>query len=136
MHFPALPRYFYGWNIVLVALLMNIAASPTNAVAFSFFVAPMSDDLGWSRGALSLALTFRLGVAGFTAPLTGIRTLQFVKHICQRRVGATAGLSIANVAACCDARSPMSSRDASTTPSCGSTIPWPSPRLRTSWMNR
>jgi MFS family permease len=87
MHLPARPRYYYGWNIVLVALLMNIAASPTNAVAFSFFVAPMSDDLGWSRGALSLALTFRLGVAGFAAPLTGI----LVDRIGARGIGTAAG---------------------------------------------
>src|SRR6187402_342881 len=87
MHPPARPRYFYGWNIVLVALLMNVAASPTNAVAFSFFVAPMSDDLGWSRGALSLALTFRLGVAGFAAPLTGL----LVDRIGARGIGTVAG---------------------------------------------
>jgi sugar phosphate permease len=87
MHFPARPRYYYGWNIVLVALLMNVAASPTNAVAFSFFVAPMSDDLGWSRGALSLALTFRLGVAGFAAPLTGL----LVDRIGARGIGTVAG---------------------------------------------
>jgi sugar phosphate permease len=87
MHPPARPRYFYGWNIVLVALLMNVAASPTNAVAFSFFVAPMSDDLGWSRGALSLALTFRLAVAGVTAPLTGV----LVDRIGARGIGTVAG---------------------------------------------
>jgi MFS family permease len=87
MHFPAPGRYYYGWNIVLVALLMNVAASPTNAVAFSFFVAPMSDDLGWSRGALSLALTFRLGVAGFTAPLIGM----LVDRIGARGIGSAAG---------------------------------------------
>ena len=87
MHSPAVPRYFYGWNIVMVALLMNIAASPTNAVAFSFFVTPMSDDLGWSRGALSLALSFRLAVAGITAPLTGI----LVDLIGARVLGSVAG---------------------------------------------
>ena len=38
----ARPRLYYGWVIVVVALVMNIAASPTNAVAFSFFVAPMT----------------------------------------------------------------------------------------------
>ncbi|MGE0060176.1 MAG: MFS transporter [Dehalococcoidia bacterium] len=94
MHSPARPRYYYGWNIVIVALLMNVAASPTNAVAFSFFVAPMSDDLGWSRGALSLALTFRLGVAGFTAPLTGMLVDRIGARALGSAAGAIAGLSM------------------------------------------
>ena len=35
-----------------------------NAGVFSFFVTPMSDELGWSRSALSWALTWRLLIAG------------------------------------------------------------------------
>src|SRR3712207_2507178 len=85
----AVPCYFYGWNITIVALLMNIAASPTNAVSFSFFVTPMSDDLGWSRGALSLGLTFRLAVAGITAPFVGV----LVDRVGARWLGAAAGLT-------------------------------------------
>ncbi len=43
---------------------MNLAASPLNAAVFSFFVKPMSEDLGWSRSDLSWGYTMRLIVAG------------------------------------------------------------------------
>lgn len=67
---------------------MNVASSPTNAVAFSFFVSPMTEDLGWSRGSLALALTFRLVVAGVTAPFLGV----LVDRIGTRLLGGMAGM--------------------------------------------
>lgn len=79
---------FYGWVIVAAALIMNIAASPTNALSFSFFITPMSEDLGWSRSELALGLTFRLGIAGLTAPLVGM----LVDRIGARALGTLAGL--------------------------------------------
>jgi sugar phosphate permease len=88
MHSATRPKRFYGWVVVAVALVMNIAASPTNAVAFSFFVEPMSQDLAWSRGELALALSFRLGVAGLTAPFIGV----LVDRIGARALGTAAGL--------------------------------------------
>ncbi len=91
-------RLYYGWVIVAVALLMNIAASPTNAVAFSFFVAPMSDDLGWSRGTLALGLTFRLGVAGVTAPIVGVLVDKIGARVLGTAAGTTAGLSLVGLA--------------------------------------
>jgi hypothetical protein len=43
-------RFYYGWVIVAVAGLINVASSPLNTAVFSFFVDPMSDDrLGWRR---------------------------------------------------------------------------------------
>src|SRR5436190_23275319 len=54
-------RFYYGWVIVAASMAVNVASSPLNAGVFSFFVAPMSDDLGWSRGALSWAFTWRHG---------------------------------------------------------------------------
>ncbi len=94
----ARPRLYYGWVIVVVALVMNIAASPTNAVAFSFFVAPMSDDLGWSRGTLALGLTFRLGVAGVTAPFIGILVDRIGARLLGTAAGAVAGVSLVGLA--------------------------------------
>ena len=91
-------RLYYGWVIVAVALLMNIAASPTNAVAFSFFVAPMSDDLSWSRGTLALGLTFRLGVAGVTAPIVGVLVDKIGARVLGTAAGTTAGLSLVGLA--------------------------------------
>ena len=50
---------------------MNLASAPLNPVFFSFFIAPMSDEMGWSLGAISLAITFRLVCSGMTAPIIG-----------------------------------------------------------------
>jgi sugar phosphate permease len=69
--------------------MMNVASSPTNAVAFSFFVAPMTEDLGWSRGAMGWALLARLGVAGITSPLMGVA----VDRVGARVLGTIAALA-------------------------------------------
>ena len=92
-------RVYYGWIVVGVALLMNVAASPTNAVAFSFFVDPMSDDLGWSAGDLGLALAFRLGVAGLTAPFLGAAVDRFGARVLGTLAGLIAGVCIMALAA-------------------------------------
>lgn len=79
---------FYGWVIVGTALTMNLAASPLNAAVFSFFVTPMSDDLGWSRSDLSWGYTMRLIVAGVAAPFVGA----LLDRIGSRVLGTLAGL--------------------------------------------
>lgn len=81
-------KVYYGWIIVTVAMLMNMAASPANPVVFSFFVGPMGEDLGWSRGSLALALTFRLVAGGIASPLIG----SLVDRFGARWLGAFAGL--------------------------------------------
>lgn len=85
---PLPAKLYYGWVIVGVALLMNMAASPANAVVFYFFIGPMGDDLGWSRSSLSWALTFRMIAGGLTAPLLG----SLVDRIGARWLGTLAGL--------------------------------------------
>ena len=67
---------------------MNLASSPTNAGVFSFFVNPMSEDLGWSRSDLSWGFTCRLAVAGVSSPFLGI----LVDRYGVRWLGAIAGL--------------------------------------------
>lgn len=94
MRFLRPSRVYYGWIVVGVALLMNVAASPTNAVAFSFFVDPMSDDLNWSAGDLAWALAFRLGVAGITAPFLGAAVDRFGARVLGTLAGLIAGVCI------------------------------------------
>ena len=82
------PPIFYGWVIVGTTLTMNLAASPLNAAVFSFFVTPMSDELGWSRSDLSWGYTTRLIVAGVAAPFVGA----LLDRIGSRVLGTLAGL--------------------------------------------
>ena len=65
------PRFFYGWVIVATAFMVNVVAAPMNAVVVAFFIGPISEDLGVSRSAIAWALTFRIAVAGLTAPFMG-----------------------------------------------------------------
>ena len=85
---PIPSRLYYGWVIVATGLAINMATSPLNPVVFSFFIAPMSEELGWSLGALSLAITFRLVVSGVTAPLIGM----IIDRFGPRWLGLIAGL--------------------------------------------
>ncbi len=82
------PPIFYGWVIVGTTLTMNLAASPLNAAVFSFFVTPMSDELGWSRSDLSWGYTTRLIVSGVAAPFVGA----LLDRIGSRVLGTLAGL--------------------------------------------
>ncbi|MSQ22141.1 MAG: MFS transporter [Dehalococcoidia bacterium] len=85
---PIPSSVYYGWIIVGVALAMNLAAAATNPVIFSFFIGPMSEDLGWSRSTLSWAVTFRIAAGGVLAPLLGA----MVDRFGVRWLGTLAGL--------------------------------------------
>ncbi len=82
------PRFYYGWVIVAVAGVMNLASSPATAVTFGFFIRPMGDDLGWSAGELALGLTFRLAVASITSPILGF----FLDRLGTRLLGTVAAI--------------------------------------------
>ena len=78
---------YYGWVVVAGALLMNLASAPMNPVTYSFFLAPMGQELGWTRSEMSFAITFRLVAAGITAPLLG----QLIDRAGSRWMGVVAG---------------------------------------------
>jgi len=63
--------FYYGWVMVGSALVINTVAATLNPIIFSFFIDPMSDDLGVGASALSWALTLRLITAGVTGPFFG-----------------------------------------------------------------
>ena len=79
---------YYGWVITGTALIMNLASAAMNPVTYSFFLAPMGQEQGWSRSDMSWAITFRLVVAGLTGPLVG----QAIDRYGARWIGAVAGL--------------------------------------------
>ena len=95
---PVPSRLYYGWVIVATSMVINMATTPLNPVVFSFFIAPMSEEMGWTLGAVSLALTFRLFVAGATAPLIGIIIDRFGPKWLGLFAGLVAGVSLIGLA--------------------------------------
>ncbi len=91
---PIPSRVYYGWVIVATGLAINMATTPLNPVVFSFFIKPMSEEMGWSLGALSLAITFRMAVSGATAPLIGLILDRFGPRWLGLFAGVVAGGSL------------------------------------------
>ena len=65
------PEFFYGWYIVGVAILVNIAGTFAFSSTLSIFLKPITEELGVSRGAFSLIRTFEIGVAALIVPMLG-----------------------------------------------------------------
>ena len=65
------PRFFYGWYIVAVGILVNIAGTFAFSSTLSIFLKPITEELGVTRGAFSLIRTFEIGVAALIVPMLG-----------------------------------------------------------------
>lgn len=64
-------RFFYGWYIVGVGVLTQIAGVFSLSSTLSVFLKPITEDLGVSRGAFSLVRTGEILVSAVIAPLIG-----------------------------------------------------------------
>ncbi|MGH7929856.1 MAG: MFS transporter, partial [Candidatus Binatia bacterium] len=65
------PRFFYGWYIVGVGILVHIAGTFSFSSTLSIFLKPITEELGVSRGAFSLIRTAEIGMAALLVPLLG-----------------------------------------------------------------
>jgi predicted MFS family arabinose efflux permease len=66
-------RIFYGWFIIAASALgICFGFVGTTVYAFSAFTLPLSEEFGWSRGAISLGMTFAHTTAIIVTPLLGI----------------------------------------------------------------
>ena len=65
------PGFFYGWYIVGVGFLANVAASFALASTLSIFLKPLTAELGISRGVFSLLRSGEGVIAACLAPLVG-----------------------------------------------------------------
>lgn len=65
------PNIFYGYWIVAVAFLCSFITSGTVGYTFPLFFKPLEAEFGWSRGAISIALTINLVTHAAAAPLIG-----------------------------------------------------------------
>ncbi|MBM3940730.1 MAG: MFS transporter [SAR202 cluster bacterium] len=68
---PAKPRYFYGWNIVGIAMLSSAFGTGVSSFGIGVFLGPMASELGWSHAAILGAVTVRTLLGGFLGPITG-----------------------------------------------------------------
>ncbi len=65
------PKVFYGWYIVGVGFLANVASSFALASTMGIFLKPLTSDLGVSRGVFSLLRSGEGIIAACIAPLVG-----------------------------------------------------------------
>lgn len=63
-------RFYYGWVIVFVCMVVMTLAAPLLA-SFSIFYVAIMNDLGWSRGDTALGLAIFLVVTGLSGPVAG-----------------------------------------------------------------
>ena len=64
-------RLFYGWYIVAVGFIANVASSFALASTLSIFLKPLTADLGISRGVFSLLRSGEGIIGACLAPLVG-----------------------------------------------------------------
>ena len=62
--------FFYGWFILAVGFFSLFVATGSRS-GFGVFIIPMTDDLGWSRTDISLAISIGILVNGLTQPFIG-----------------------------------------------------------------
>ncbi|MEZ5739057.1 MAG: MFS transporter [Burkholderiaceae bacterium] len=65
------PRAYYGWVVLAVSSLAIFATGPGQSHTFSVFVGPITEDLGLSRQAVSLAYGLATLVAALLLPRMG-----------------------------------------------------------------
>ncbi|HEX9452706.1 MAG TPA: MFS transporter, partial [Candidatus Binatia bacterium] len=62
---------YYGWIIVVVGFLAQIASAFSISSTLSVFLKPLSADLGMSRGRFSLIRSGEILIGAAAAPLVG-----------------------------------------------------------------
>lgn len=62
---------FYGWWIVLASLLCTLLFSGVGFFSFTFFVTPLQDEFGWSRGVVMAGFAVWSLVVAAASPLVG-----------------------------------------------------------------
>lgn len=90
------PRVFYGWYIVAIGTAAGFMAAGTSQVFFGVMLKAITEDLGWSRTALSGAVTLGTITGGGLSPLTGWLTDRYGPRLLMTLgVAAMAGTFVA-----------------------------------------
>ena len=69
-HATPRPGVYYGWLIVATTFWMAMLTGGGRS-GFGVFVIPMSEELGWNRGTISLAAALGALISGFSQPFVG-----------------------------------------------------------------
>jgi len=64
-------RVFYGWYIVGACFVIAFMLYGIGVNTFTVYVKPLEADLGWSRSAISMAITIAALAMGCVAPIVG-----------------------------------------------------------------
>ena len=67
---PVFP-IFHGWWIVLIVFLGSVVGFGIGSIGLGVFIPFMSEDLGWSRTAMSAVFTVRALMMGVSGPIVG-----------------------------------------------------------------
>jgi len=67
----ARPKVFYGWWIIAGCLVMSIAHGALGPYSFGVFLRPLTEEFGWTRGQLSLAVTIGSFAGAVSGPFVG-----------------------------------------------------------------
>ena len=70
-NFFSKPKYFYGWNIVIVMALTSSLSMALGGLNFGLFIKPMGDELLIGRSFFGWAATSRQIVSGIISPWIG-----------------------------------------------------------------
>jgi MFS family permease len=62
---------FYGWRVIGVIMLGGFLGAGMSQLFMGVMLKPMTEDLGWTRTAISGAITSGTVVAGLLAPIFG-----------------------------------------------------------------
>jgi len=87
-HSKPRPHIFYGYWLVLVTFIFLFLAIGCGSFAFSLFVTPLQDTLGWGRGQIMAGFTVFFVTMGVVSPLVG----RFVDRYGARQVIPLGGL--------------------------------------------
>ena len=91
-------RLFYGWGIVGTSMVVLIAHVPMYGPVLSVFVKPIGDDLGWSRGEISLAFTLGTLVGFSVSSIVGARIDRYGARVAVVSAGVVVTASLAGLA--------------------------------------
>ena len=91
-------RLFYGWGIVGTSMVVLIAQVPMYGPVLSVFVKPIGDDLGWSRGEISLAFTLGTLVGLSVSSIVGAKIDRYGARVAVVSAGVVVTASLAGLA--------------------------------------